>query len=153
MTGRRILVVVLLVAALLALMTLIAQDGVQAQDSGRKDAGRECYAVCFAYGCPPPPPCLSAEFTHGVYLPVVGRYGGLPMPEFASGEESFRSSNVDRIVNVRGAMDEPWAQFRATILVTVIDATQMPVRYWACWYGAWGDGTGAARCDSLETGE
>ena len=54
MTGRRILVVVLLVAVLLALMTLTTQDGVQAQDSGRKDAGEECYAVCYAYGCPPP---------------------------------------------------------------------------------------------------
>ena len=68
----------------------------------------------------------SAEFTHGVCCLLWGAMAACRC-RVCSGRRSFRSSDVDRIVNVRGAVDEPWAQFRATILVTVIDATQTPV--------------------------
>jgi hypothetical protein len=153
MTGLRILWVALLVAALVALMTLVAQDRALAQDgSGKREWQEDCGVVCAAYGCPPSPPCLGPEFVHGAFLPTVGMYAGLEMPEMRQGEETFRLSDVDRMIQMPGAVGLAWEWFRATTLVTVVDATQTPAALWACWYGSWGGGANTGKCDRLVVG-
>lgn len=129
------------------LMLLLLRSEIRADD-GDQPKAPPCHAVCFAYGCPPPPPCLSAEFTHSVFVPRAdNRSIPYPLPDFIPGEESFLATNISERIDMGGAPGSGNEYMDATTLVTVLDATQDPAAVLVCWYGQWPNGAGAARCD------